>query len=103
MAVLRSRRDGGEGESSRSCDARSGTAPAVVAAAARRQAADRAGGPAPALVVTTEKLGDGLYRLTTGPGSYDSVIVEFKDYIMMLEAGQSDGARRRHTSPKRRS
>ena len=46
------------------------------------------GAPAP-LVVTTEKLGDGLYRLTTGPGSYDSVIVEFKDYVMMLEAGQS--------------
>ena len=47
--------------------------------------------PAPApLTVTPEKLGDGLYRLTTGPGSYDSVIVEFKDYIMMLEAGQSE-------------
>ena len=45
---------------------------------------------APALTVTSEKLGDGLYRLTTGPGSYDSVIVEFKDYIMMLEAGQSE-------------
>jgi glyoxylase-like metal-dependent hydrolase (beta-lactamase superfamily II) len=49
------------------------------------------GPPAPApLTVTSEKLGDGLYRLTTGPGSYDSVIVEFKDYIMMLEAGQSE-------------
>jgi len=47
-------------------------------------------GAPPALVVTSEKLGDGLYRLTTGPGSYDSVIVEFKDYIMMLEAGQSE-------------
>jgi glyoxylase-like metal-dependent hydrolase (beta-lactamase superfamily II) len=47
-------------------------------------------GPAPALVVTSEKLGDGLYRLTTGAGSYDSLIVEFKDYIMMLEAGQSE-------------
>jgi glyoxylase-like metal-dependent hydrolase (beta-lactamase superfamily II) len=46
------------------------------------------GGP-PALTVTSEKLGDGVYRLTTGPGSYDSVIVEFKDYVMMLEAGQS--------------
>lgn len=48
-------------------------------------------GPPPQapLVVTSEKLGDGLYRLTTGPGSYDSVIVEFKDYVMMLEAGQS--------------
>ncbi len=45
---------------------------------------------APAMTVTSEKLGDGLYRLTTGPGSYDSVIVEFKDYIMMLEAGQSE-------------
>jgi glyoxylase-like metal-dependent hydrolase (beta-lactamase superfamily II) len=49
------------------------------------------GGPPPQgpLTVTSEKLGDGLYRLTTGPGSYDSVIVEFKDYTMMLEAGQS--------------
>lgn len=46
------------------------------------------GGP-PAMNVTAEKLGDGLYRLTTGAGSYDSVIVEFKDYVMMLEAGQS--------------
>jgi glyoxylase-like metal-dependent hydrolase (beta-lactamase superfamily II) len=58
--------------------------------------AGRGGGGAPAggapapLVVTSEKLGEGLYRLTTGPGSYDSVIVEFKDYIMMLEAGQSE-------------
>jgi glyoxylase-like metal-dependent hydrolase (beta-lactamase superfamily II) len=49
-----------------------------------------AGGAAAPLTVTNEKLGDGLYRLTTGPGSYDSVIVEFKDYIMMLEAGQSE-------------
>ncbi|HVZ20197.1 MAG TPA: MBL fold metallo-hydrolase, partial [Vicinamibacterales bacterium] len=31
---------------------------------------------------------DGLYRLTTGPGSYDSIVVEFKTYVMMLEAGQ---------------
>jgi glyoxylase-like metal-dependent hydrolase (beta-lactamase superfamily II) len=48
------------------------------------------GGGAPALTVTSEKLGEGLYRLTTGPGSYDSVIVEFRDHIMMLEAGQSE-------------
>jgi len=47
------------------------------------------GGAPPALTVTTEKLGDGLYRLTTGAGSYDSLLVEFKDYVMMLEAGQS--------------
>jgi glyoxylase-like metal-dependent hydrolase (beta-lactamase superfamily II) len=48
------------------------------------------GGAPPALMVTTEKLGDGLLRLTTGPGSYDSLLVEFKDHIMMLEAGQSE-------------
>ena len=47
-------------------------------------------GAAPALTVTSEKLGEGLYRLTTGPGSYDSLIVEFRDHIMMLEAGQSE-------------
>src|SRR5687767_2823522 len=47
-------------------------------------------GGAPALTVTSEKLGDGLYRLTTGAGSYDSLIVEFRDHIMMLEAGQSE-------------
>jgi len=47
-------------------------------------------GAPPALMVTTEKLGDGLYRLTTGAGSYDSVVVEFKDHVMMLEAGQSE-------------
>jgi glyoxylase-like metal-dependent hydrolase (beta-lactamase superfamily II) len=64
------------------------------APAAGRGGAPPAGGAgrgaAPALTVTSEKLGDGLYRLTTGPGSYDSVIVEFKDYVMMLEAGQSE-------------
>jgi glyoxylase-like metal-dependent hydrolase (beta-lactamase superfamily II) len=51
------------------------------------------GGPAgapPAMTVTTEKLGDGLYRLTTGNGSYDSLVVEFRDHVMMLEAGQSE-------------
>jgi glyoxylase-like metal-dependent hydrolase (beta-lactamase superfamily II) len=65
----------------------------VPAPAPARGGAGGAGGggapAAPAMNVTSEKLGDGLYRLTTGAGSYDSVIVEFKDYIMMLEAGQS--------------
>jgi glyoxylase-like metal-dependent hydrolase (beta-lactamase superfamily II) len=64
--------------------------PAPAPAGGRGGAGGGGRGPAPALVVTSEKLGDGLYRLTTGPGSYDSVIVEFKDYIMMLEAGQSE-------------
>ena len=75
--------------------------PAPAPAAGRGGAGGGAGGAGrrrsrrPALIVTTEKLGDGLYRLTTGAGSYDSVIVEFKDYVMMLEAGQSEarGAR----------
>jgi len=72
--------------------------PDVAALVPAPPPAGRGGGPpagggpggAPALTVTSEKLGDGLYRLTTGPGSYDSVIVEFKDYVMMLEAGQSE-------------
>jgi glyoxylase-like metal-dependent hydrolase (beta-lactamase superfamily II) len=46
--------------------------------------------PAAAMNVTTEKLGDGFYRLTTGNGSYDSLIVEFRDHIMMLEAGGNE-------------
>ncbi len=52
----------------------------------------RGGGPGgpPAMNVSVEKLGDGLWKLTTGAGSYDSIVVEFKDYVMMLEAGQSE-------------
>jgi glyoxylase-like metal-dependent hydrolase (beta-lactamase superfamily II) len=50
------------------------------------------GGAPPAITVTAEKLGDGLYRLTTGAGSYDSLIVEFRDHIMMLEAGGAEPA-----------
>ena len=74
--------------------------PADVATLAPAPAppAGRAGGPPPglgpgglpAMTVIAEKLGDGLYRLTTGPGSYDSLLVEFKDYVMMLEAGQPE-------------
>ena len=59
-----------------------GAAPAAAPAAGR-------GAPAPLVVMPPEKLGEGVYRLTTGGGSYDSVVVEFKDYVMMLEAGQS--------------
>src|SRR4029077_5357973 len=65
-------------------------APAPAPAAGRGGAGGGGRGPAPALVVTTEKLGDGVWKLTTGAGSYDSIIVEFKDYVMMLEAGQSE-------------
>ena len=53
------------------------------------QAGGRGNAPPP-MTVTTEKLGDGLVRFTTGGGSYDSLIVEFRDHLMMLEAGQSE-------------
>ena len=67
-------------------------APAPAPPAGRGGGPGGPGGPggAPAMTVTTEKLGDGLYRLTTGPGSYDSLVVEFRDHVMMLEAGQSE-------------
>jgi glyoxylase-like metal-dependent hydrolase (beta-lactamase superfamily II) len=67
-------------------------APAPAPPAGRGGGPGGPGGPggAPAMTVTTEKLGDGLLRLTTGPGSYDSLVVEFKDHVMMLEAGQSE-------------
>ena len=74
--------------------------PANLAALAPAPAppAGRAGGPPPgggpggppALTVTAEKLGEGLTRLTTGPGSYDSLLVEFRDHVMLLEAGQPE-------------
>lgn len=42
--------------------------------------------PAPA-AVTSEKLADGVYRLA---GDYVSMAVEFKDHVVVLEAGQSE-------------
>jgi glyoxylase-like metal-dependent hydrolase (beta-lactamase superfamily II) len=47
------------------------------------------GGQPPALTLTKEQLSPWLWRYTTGAGSYDSIIAEFDDYIMMLEAGQN--------------
>lgn len=44
---------------------------------------------APQFNITKEQLGEGVWRYTTGAGSYDSIIVEFNNYVMMLEAGQS--------------
>ncbi len=68
-----------------------GAIPPVPGAAPAAGGGGRGGGAAApaALVVMPEKLGEGVWRLTAGNGSYDSVIVEFKDYVMMLEAGQS--------------
>ncbi len=61
-------------------------------AAVRRPLAVARGGPPapPALTVTSEKLGDGVFRFTTGAGSYDTIVVDFRDHIMMLEAGQNE-------------
>jgi glyoxylase-like metal-dependent hydrolase (beta-lactamase superfamily II) len=66
-----------------------GAQPPAAAAGAGGRGGQGGGAPAP-LMVTSEKLGDGLWRLTTGAGSYDSMVVDFKDYIMLLEAGQNE-------------
>lgn len=71
---------------------RGGGAPAGAGAAAGGGAAGGgggAGGQAPQFTITKEQLGDGLFRYSTGQGSYDSLVVEFRDHIMVLEAGQS--------------
>ena len=87
---------GGPGGGAPGGAARGRGAPPAGAPAAGAQAGAGRGGPggpggAPAApMVTAEKLGDGLYRLTTGAGSYDSLIIEFRDYIMMLEAGGAE-------------
>jgi glyoxylase-like metal-dependent hydrolase (beta-lactamase superfamily II) len=50
-------------------------------------AAGRGGAPAGAPAVASEKLADGVYRIT---GGYVSLAVEFKDYVVVLEAGQNE-------------
>ncbi len=61
---------------------------ASIAPAPERQGGGFGGGGAQ-MTVQVEELGDGVHLLTTGAGSYDSLVIEFDDYIMMLEAGQS--------------
>jgi glyoxylase-like metal-dependent hydrolase (beta-lactamase superfamily II) len=47
-----------------------------------------AGGPPPPLPpAASEKLADGVYRIT---GGYVSLAVEFKDHVVVLEGGQSE-------------
>jgi glyoxylase-like metal-dependent hydrolase (beta-lactamase superfamily II) len=71
--------------------ARGGGAPGGGAPGAGRGGPGGPGGGAPpAPMVTAEKLGDGLYRFTTGNGSYDTLVIEFRDHIMMLEAGPAE-------------
>jgi glyoxylase-like metal-dependent hydrolase (beta-lactamase superfamily II) len=42
---------------------------------------------APSSAVSSEKLADGVYRIS---GDYASLVVEFKDHVVVLEAGQSE-------------
>jgi glyoxylase-like metal-dependent hydrolase (beta-lactamase superfamily II) len=52
-------------------------------------AVQSAAAPAPAAVrVDTQKVADGVYYLTGG--SHHSVVVEFKDYVAVIEAPQTD-------------
>ena len=47
----------------------------------------RAGGPPPAPVVETQKLAEGLFRIT---GGYVSIAADMGDHIVVLEGGQSE-------------
>jgi glyoxylase-like metal-dependent hydrolase (beta-lactamase superfamily II) len=47
----------------------------------------RGAGPQTPPVAASEKLADGVYRIT---GGYVALAVEFKDYVVVLEGGQSD-------------
>src|SRR5688572_33025749 len=58
----------------------------LMAAPAALPAGRAAATSAPA-TTTPEKLADGVYRLA---GDYASMAVEFKDYVVVLEAGQSE-------------
>ncbi len=50
------------------------------------------GGQPPAMTLTKEVLSPWLTRYTTGAGSYDSIVAEFDDYVMLLEAGRKPSA-----------
>jgi glyoxylase-like metal-dependent hydrolase (beta-lactamase superfamily II) len=48
---------------------------------------ERASGPSPPPAVASEKLADGVYRIT---GGYVALAVEFRDHVVVLEGGQSE-------------
>ena len=48
---------------------------------------DAAGGPPAPPAVTSERLADGVYRIT---GGYVALAVEFHDHVVVLEGGQSE-------------
>ncbi len=78
---------GGPGGGAPGGAARGGGAPGGGAPGAGRGGP---GGAPAAMTVETEKLGDGVYRFTAAPGSYDAIVVDFRDYIMVLEAGGNE-------------
>jgi glyoxylase-like metal-dependent hydrolase (beta-lactamase superfamily II) len=56
-------------------------------AAGAAPAGGRAGGPPPPPAVETQKLGEGLFRIT---GGYVSIAADMGDHIVILEGGQSE-------------
>jgi len=63
-------------------------APVTIQAPAARGGAPAAAAAAPAAPATqSEKLGDGVYLIT---GGYAVIAVDFKDYIVLIECGQSE-------------
>ena len=55
----------------------------------------RAGGPPPPPVAASEKLADGVYRITQmpGAGAYNALAVEFADHVLLYEPGPQNEAR----------
>lgn len=63
---------------------------ASLAPAPQRPAGGPPPGGPPALTVASEQLSDTLYRLTTGQGSYDTLVADFGDHLFVFEGGQSE-------------
>jgi len=61
--------------------------PANLAALLTPTATTPAPAPPPAAPVASEKLAEGVYRIT---GGYVSLAVEFRDHVVVLEGGQSE-------------
>jgi len=61
--------------------------PANLAALLTPTATTSAPAPPPAAPVASEKLAEGVYRIT---GGYVSLAIEFKDHVVVLEGGQSE-------------
>jgi glyoxylase-like metal-dependent hydrolase (beta-lactamase superfamily II) len=59
----------------------------AAAGAAGRGGAPASAAPAPTPAVQSEKLAEGVYRIT---GGYVALAVEFKDHVVVLEGGQSE-------------